>query len=643
MKKLFFYAASAAMVLASCSSDDFVGENNNSSKLSEESQAIVFNSGFKAVTRADAVGADAAAKLNNKFIVSGFKGDGAAMSTVFDNYIVNWTENTAGKTESNTSDWEYVGTTAAAPSAITGEQTIKYWDYSTSQYDFAAFSYGDKTLITTGSPSTGQVLISTNGITKNATYAGPTFSLTGATDDLAACYISDLVTAYKASDYQKEVTLSFRSLGAKVRVAFYETVPGYSVKNVYFYQNNATTIGTDISSNTSATLIGTNFYSSGTYTITYPHIGSSNVDNSDYNKAHVTVGTGATSSTTQAFGSLNYRSKHDREKTEGNVFLGIASNNPTYAGTTDPYYTTVLPNEAGQVLELRVDYTLEAVDGSREEITVHGAKAFVPATYTAWLPNYAYTYIFKISDNTNGWTSTTTTDPAGLYPITFDAVVVDDVANTQSTITTVATPSITTYQKGHDITKNEYAEGDIYVQVMDDGTLATNLTTENISKLYTLGGKAADYKYTEADVMDALNIQASTETGTITGRNGVILTDATITNNITTIPGEDGNNIIVTEGTAAKFTAEAPTSPATVKYYAYVYDTGTDNADSYIYSAVNFAAGDAAPADWAGNYWDNPDGTGAAVTDFDGTNKITYYRRYTNNNRVYGVKVIKVE
>ena len=631
MNKLVF-SLGTLLLLASCSENTYLGDQEGGQN---QTGAINFGTGIGALTRADLSGADAAAKLNNKFIVSGFKGDGTTMTKVFDNYIVNWTANTAGTTESNTSDWEYVGVSAAAPSGIyvSGEdvkQTIKYWDYSTTQYDFAAYSLGTNEPVTTGVPTDNQILVtSIDKNTDGGTYKGLTYTLKGSAEDLAECYISDMVTVAKA-DYAKEVTLNFRSLGAKVRVAFYETVPGYSVKNVHFYQNDDTTIGTDISSNTSATLIGANFYTSGTYTITYPHIGSSNVGNSDYNKAHVRVETGATSGTTQTFGSLNYTTKHDRETTTGNVFLGIASNNPTYAGTTAPYYTNVLPNETGQVLELRVDYTLEAVDGSGETITIHGAKAFVPAIYTAWKPNYAYTYIFKISDNTNGWTDPTGTDPAGLFPITFDAVVVDDVAHTQSTITTVATPSITTYQKGHNpASQDEYKAGDIYVQVITDGTLKNDLGTKG--QLYTLSEAK-----TEADVMDALNIQASTGTGTITGRNGLTLTEATSDATITAITGEDGNNITVAAGTAAKFAASANT-------YAYVYDATTGSpAATYIYSAVNFEAGATEPTDWSGNYWDNPNGEGAAVATFDSSSAITYYRRYTNNNKVYGVKVIKV-
>ena len=118
MKKYLFFAA-AILTMASCSEENYVGDNNLVNQ-GDGAGAIAFGSGFKAVTRGNTTGAQAADLLNKKFVVSGFKGDGTNMSTVFDNYIVNWVESTAGTTASNTSDWEYVGIAAAAPSAITG-------------------------------------------------------------------------------------------------------------------------------------------------------------------------------------------------------------------------------------------------------------------------------------------------------------------------------------------------------------------------------------------------------------------------------------------------------------------------------------------------------------------------------------------
>jgi hypothetical protein len=359
---------------------------------------------------------------------------------------------------------------------------------------------------------------------------------------------------------------------------------------------------------------------------------------------------GVAQTTTVDWGGLNYTIAEDGEKI-GTKFLGRSSNTASYAGNAaDDYYVIYLPNEVGTNLNLRVDFTLESTDGSGEEIFVKNAKAQVPSIYTTWKPGFAYTYLFKISDKTNGRTgvydptqaddATINSDPAGLYPITFDAVVAEATDYKQSTITTVASPSITTYQKGHDISKDEYSAntGDIYVQVIADGTLKGDLDAKG--KLYTLSRAA-----TEAEVMDALNIQTASDATSITGRNTLVLTTATSDASITAIPGEDGNDITVVAKTAAKFTPAAPTGPATVNYYAYVYDTGTDEADTEINTAVIF---DAAPTDWAttySNYYTDESCTTTAPATFPtlgAGEKVTYYQKYTNLNKVYGVKVIKV-
>lgn len=115
-------------------------------------------------------------------------------------------------------------------------------------------------------------------------------------------------------------------------------------------------------------------------------------------------------------------------------------------------YFTVLPTPSttdAKAIVITCDYTLTADDHHGETIEVKGATVAIPAAYSKWEANTRYTYLFKISDNTNGTTGTPgSTDPAGLYPITFDAVVKGSTDAQYGTTTTVATPSITTYQEG---------------------------------------------------------------------------------------------------------------------------------------------------------------------------------------------------
>ena len=661
MKKYLFFAASA-LALASCSSDDFVGDNSGNLHGTTNGE-IAFAGGTAKITRAnDHVGADAATLLNNQFIVAGFKSDataptnGISQNKVFDHYTVEWKANTAGTTADNTADWGYVGGSPFAGLTELTEgtkQTIKYWDYSAAQYDYVAFSKGNIEAITTGIPTENQVLLSkvtpataTTAPTKTENVvSGGAYTIRGTAKALSGCYIADLITAYKGSDYSKEVNLTFRNLTTKARVAFYETVPGYSVKEVKFHQAEGTTANKPITpaTNTSATLYTTGtgnndkFFTAGTAGIYFPTVGSTNKMNSDYNKAHVKFFP-TSSDTKLSFGNVNYEAA-------GSPITGAlkkTSKDPSFAGTkkNNNYYQTVIPNEDGTTLTLCVDYTLVADDGSNEEIHVYGAKAIIPAIYAQWKSNYAYTYIFKISDNTNGWTSTDQ-EKQGLFPITFNAVVVDAEENEQSTITTVATPSITTYQKGHLYSEaDEYsaAKGDIYVRVMDGENIKEDLSTN--AKLYTVTANE-NVPVSEATVHDALTIgvtktEASVEN--VKGRNGITLEKADLNTDITTIPGVDGNNINVNQNSKSDAVSFKPenTSEKT-KTYAFVYKTHDGEDQTFV--STYTATGSETDVK-ANTYYTDRDCKTSAVTTL--TKGTTYYYKVNKNTTTYAVKVIKV-
>ena len=736
--KYFYLAALASLTLASCSSDDFVGDlSPSTSQVTNETKAINFGFNIQNATRAgEFVGATAAEKLGGMFVVEGTKGseqtNSPSTDVVFDNYLVGYEYNSAGRTETNTNNWEYVGKqngisgrmTADTWTALHGTgtaqaQTVKYWDYSTAQYDFIAWSTGLREAVTDAAVAGSKVKVTR--INTGTTLSSNGFKLTAASAaDLMQCYYTDINTVLKAN-YGAPVTLTFRNMAAKARIALYETVPGYSIKDVKFYTSDANpTAPTDLGSGTTTTAtlftMGSDVLpQSGEVTVFYPHIGTTHRDapqTTDYNKASVTVGevTGGATSPTQGFGTLEAQyGEEEAHEAAGNFYLGRSLPNATYAGSSaDNYYTAVIPNTNGKPLTLRVDYTLVATDGAGEEIKVYGAKAVVPATYTVWQPNYAYTYVFKISDNSNGWTSQTYTDPKGLFPITFDAVVTNfiDANAEQATITTVATPSITTYQQGHDpkiVTNDEYSKSqtagvssdvkDVYVQVMDNSgatpALVTTLSATN-SLLFAVSKANAS----EAEVMDALQNRTNTPVGETEpaafkdaspkGRNGITLTtNPNISNTVTQIVnGVDDQPITVASGSAAKI---AISSLATGTY-AYVYASTVPSSEEKIYQVVSAAT---AETDFAKYYEVALDGTetplasgtaaagkvyfvknvdangdfvsytfkqtkvGEDVTDLVeatiGANKANgytagnfYFDVYNKNNGEYAVKVIKV-
>lgn len=558
MKKYLIFAASA-LALASCSSDDFLGENPGN--VQNATTAINFGGDAGKTTRGIQTGSAAAAILKNHFVVFGDKTNAAGTQAVYDHYDVQWIgDGDDKKTQTNQHGWEYVGYTPNKNSSLAtdAKQSIKYWDYSATEYNFAAFSLGELTDETdpyknqlkhdaTDAVTAGNVKISK--IDSKAT----TYTVEGAVDDITKLYISDRITAKPNGstpdiDYNKPVQFTFRALKTRVRMGIFETVNGYSVRDVKFYSSTNT-----ISANATET---PGLYSDnatipadkGKATITF---GTSTTDGS-YNKALVKW-TSGTKTKDITFATLQLKAAESKEEAV-DLYLGRTSAD---ASLPDKYNEVIPSAEIGK-LTLKVDYTLVSTDGSNEKIKVTGATATVPAEYTKWQPNYSYTYIFKISDKTNGNTG----DPTkpGLYPIVFDAVVTETENGIQNTITTVDDPSITTYAKG--ALSAEYDKGaNIYVSCRYNDLNLTNCA------LYTV--TANDMNITEASVANCLVNGKKDETNNTwtigDDSKNLVVTAATDLSFVDNIDASDTPDGKVINGNFAKFTA------ATAGTYAFEY------------------------------------------------------------------------
>lgn len=484
MKKIVLMAA-AIVTLAACTSEDYLG-NEDAARVGKGEKAISFSSSTGRVTRA--TGSEAATALGNSFNVYGVKKVGTTYTNVFakdafsaatdynaQTYTVSWTTSTAGTTASNTSDWEYVDEA--------NNQTIKYWDYSANQYEFVAYK------ATVGNPT----------ITN---YQKDGFTVTATAEQLAGLYIADKVTitekngsptmpaTAKDNKIGDIVQFKFRASATKVRLGIYETIDGYVVKNVNFRPQASEFTATTGNAKLCGSFNGSSASAGAdTYTVTY---------NATSGIAQLATATAA--SAYFDFGAFN-----------SSTSLGTSSTDPTWASGSADYHA-VRPNtdHVGN-MQLKVDYDLYC-EATQETIHVTNARCVVPSIYMAWNPNYAYTYLFKISDNTNGTTGVEGTSPEGLYPITFDAVTVETTDGGEvGTITTVSTPAITTYMEGSvsstvsstGITYATASAKPIYVTVNTDGTLQ-NLTSANL-KLYTVSAGT-----TEADLV-LINPSPATE------------------------------------------------------------------------------------------------------------------------------------
>lgn len=631
MKKLYLFLTLSSAVMVGCVNDDYVGDNPEGTRT--QTGAIEFGLNAPNISRATLVGSKAAEKLNNHFVVYGTKHATAEAATdandeiVFNQYNVEWTDNSAGTTTTNSHNWEYVGKDSY--STTTTSQTVKYWDENAANgYTFYAFSSSNISY-----PANASDLVTVTKTTTGTSVYDKGYTVTAKTGtSLDNMYYADRKTVAK-SEYGKPVVLTFRNFGSRVRVGFYETVPGYSVKiNKFYYDDDATGVVTtfkamnkDNTTNFAASL--QNVKTTGPnnqFTVTY----YDDTDASVENRAKVT-------NTTVAY---------DYTLTLGtgvvNATLATTSSTPTW-DKTDGAYTTVYPFEANtNPMLIRVDYTLTADDGSGETIEVKNARVVVPAQYVQWKSNYAYTYLFKISDNTNGTSGTTPTDPddpttggkEGLFPITFDALVEAATDNMQETITTVAANSITTYANGSDVTaNNEYKAGDDIRVVV-----AKTATGHAVIEPNAIGDAATQAQvYVATTTATGDKISEATVKAKLTGlENGITLTPITPAASI-----ED--KITMSDGTEktiknVKFTAEA------TKKYAYVYTT-----TKYVAPTYNSAATTAFNP--ATTYYFKTDkgvyyaASGLTAGNFD-TYKANLYTQATAGTAgVYDVKIITVQ
>lgn len=523
-----------ALMCMGCTGDDYLGNPEDISKT----KAICFNGGTGKMTRVLQEGRDAADLLNDQFVVYGFKTTGGNKQTVYDYYTVNYVDNSALTTQSNSAGWEYVGGTPNMLTSLSSgvRQEIKYWDFAASQYDFVAFSLGGVSQVSH--------TVADNNVTSGVRFSRinneslntNAYTVYGPIDNVANVFIADRVIAQKGVEtkdyvqypFPSAIKFAFHPLGAKVRIGLYETIPGYSVKDVKFYQEprSASSITTPYLYAGSQTIPS----GTGKVTISFPVTESSQTN---YNKAVATYeGNKAQNFSLRSF-TPNAPKEHD--ETDGDIFLGRTSNTASMSSDV-----MVVPAPANE-LTLKIDFTLVSIDYN-ETIEMKGVVATVPADFTNWQAGYAYTYLFKISDAVS--------DASGqlLYPVTFDALETMDDEGVQQTITTIDVPSITTYAKGA-VSDDYYVGDNIYVSVADNTKGTLSLNSDN-SKLYTVslgsGSGLSDSDVTEINIKDGMAGITLNEVNEVTPG---------FMSFVTSISAEDSPTGVKIDGNFAKFTA----------------------------------------------------------------------------------------
>ena len=281
-------------------------------------------------------------------VTGAYDTDASKMQTVFPGYTVNWIDNSAATTTTNSSGWEYVG----------GGQTIKFWDWSAAAYRFCAVTgweaesneppyeankaYGaSETYETYQAYRITMMADATSTVNMDAT---PYFS--------HLWFSTGQLPTYADKQFGRPVQLEFLKPYTRVRFLFKYTFPreGIVLTDKSFKPTDNTGI-----------------IRKGTVTIHYPLTGTATrewlttVRNSDPDPA--------------VSGELvAFTEDHDPE-----------DDSKVYTQTDNGWYV-VLPNQS------QGSYTLNVTINNTPKT------ATVPAEYMQWLPGYSYTYVFKILD-----------------------------------------------------------------------------------------------------------------------------------------------------------------------------------------------------------------------------------------------------
>ncbi len=409
----------------SCASDSIVDSAMNNDAMQA---AISFIPAQQNITRAT--------KLQDfqryNFGVFGYKSTDAA-NPIIDNYLVGYhdatnkqgyymtlkTQTTLGDKEEvidgqsywayehlGNADYTYNGTEGYIQASQTGmmsneaNQYMRYWDLAaptTTFYAYTPYINGAKTATYN---NTSKVLDIPDG------------ALTDGYDHPSDYDYMWAAATVSKGEYGKDVQLLFHRLNAKVNLKFYEELEGYSVSIINLLEGKYNGIQA-----TPAILKGSS-YTAGQY---YSKTGYSINFSSSVTSPKVTQKVGTTVSNKNP---LEFAIPTDAP-------ISTSKESATPSPTT--YYALPKDNETG--FTFHVSYVLTSTTG--EKVVVKDATVFVPADKCNWQPNTAYTYIFKITENTNGSTDPvkdSSIDPTNpkvdptkaLFPIVFDCAQVED-------------------------------------------------------------------------------------------------------------------------------------------------------------------------------------------------------------------------
>lgn len=303
---------------------------------------------------------------------------------------------------------EYQGHFAGQPMSDTyrsnvTKQYLRYWDHRslyTTFYAYAPYIHGDRTA--SFDPRTRVLTL-------------PDSAITAGYDDRMAHESMYAASRVDAQGYGNDVVLVFRRLNARIRFCFWEDIAGYTVDmidlspdypGIYAAAGIRTGQGTDANPYQYARS-------------TYWSAAGASIDMSNISalQAHVTA------------------SHPTGEPLHFVAPAGTIGNERKYASLSPTIYYAIPKDTTDTLTGMTIHASYRLISSSGDTTNIYDATVHVPADKTRWMANTSYTYIFRITRNTNGTPGEPPTDidpsdpnvPDGpnIYPIVFDNMTVE--------------------------------------------------------------------------------------------------------------------------------------------------------------------------------------------------------------------------
>lgn len=458
MKKSLILAL-AATTMAACTNDvDYSSSNQGNPNNTIGFQVLGRNS----ITRAQSL-QDAG---HYNFGVFAYKSSDN-VNNVMSNYLVGYMDDAKGyeKTGSTTGDksgvadgqsyWmyeglgkdEYFGTYAGGAldtfyTSNNARQFLKYWDKSA---EFTCF-YAYAPYVGTTDAGKNLRVTYVDGQAQSAT-GGDTYVMNIPNGTIVAGY--DDASRYEfmyasakvlRAEYGHDVSLDFNRLVAKVNIKFWEDIPGYKVRIIDLKEGTNGYHGVQAAASIKEPGVGIYGYKGGKYYVSNGvKIKFANGQKTDIKQYKGETKDNNTPLVFDAPTAAQIGENRYAASASATTYYAIPKGSPedVLADNSTNFSAAATTPDGDLALTgftFHVSYELTAED-SGERIIVKNATVHVPCNYCNWKENTHYTYIFKITTNSNGSSETDPnikpTDPEvptvqSLYPIVFDNCTVQD-------------------------------------------------------------------------------------------------------------------------------------------------------------------------------------------------------------------------